>query len=210
MENKVTYEEAKAWLEARAHRSICKGTEDFNIMNSILQNHPDYNKWKNTDVEYFKITRAPKKKHLQVYMKMQGISSPRLVSWVTSVKGKKREVNEEKRIENSITSAMRTAIIPQIDHYTFTHPIRKCALCESYNNIEVDHYPKKFREIKEEFLELNETREDSQEIPKTYFHRTKWIFNSKVGNSFESQWIQYHQEQATYRYLCATCNQKTH
>ena len=143
---KVTYEEAKAWLESKVHRSICKGSEDFLLMENILKNHPDYKNWINTDIEYFKITRAPKKKHLQVYMKMEGISRPRLVSWVSAVKGKKKAVNAEKMTENAINSAMRTVVIPQIEEYKFLHPNKKCALCDNYEKIEVDHYPKKFKE----------------------------------------------------------------
>ena len=195
----MNYEIAKEWLEKRAHRTISKSLniEDFEIMNTLLQNHPDYKNWVNTEIEYFKITRS-KKKALQVYMKMKGISRPRLVSWVTCVTGKKRKVN-------NLSAAMRSTIATQINHFAITHPIKKCALCESYSNIEVDHYPMKFRDIKKEFLE-----ENTAEIPSIYFLRDKYIFSNPESSSFCEDWYQFHSEHATYRYLCATCNQKSH
>ena len=193
----MEYETAKAWLEARAHRSIDKRSEDFQIMESILKNHPDYSTWKLKNVEYFKITRAPKKKHLQVYMKLEGKSDLRIVSWVACVKGKKRKTN-------SLSSAMRSTIASQISEYNFRHPVKTCAICESYSNIEVDHYPKKFRDLKREFLAENE-----EAIPSLYFLHSKYIFSSK-NSKFENDWYQYHLQNAKYRYLCDKCNQSTH
>lgn len=197
----MDYDIAKEWLQQRAHQTISKGVEDFLIMENLLKNHPDFHKWINTDIEYFKITRAPKKKSLQVYMKMDGISRPRLVSWTACVTGKKRKVN-------NLSAAMRTTIADQIHQFSNTHPVRKCSLCNSYLNIEVDHYPKKFRYIKKDFLKIAE--EKGEEIPCLYFLRTKWIFSEKVGSTFAKDWYNFHLEQSSYRYLCSTCNQKSH
>lgn len=194
----MNYKIAKQWLEARVHRTISHGSSDFEVMNELLKKHPDYNNWVNTDIEYFKITRSSGKKALQVYMKMQGISRPRLVSWTACVTGKKRKVD-------NLNAAMRTAIASQISTYTSSHPIKKCMICESYSNIEVDHYPKKFREIKKEFLEQN-----TEEIPSLYFFRDKYVFSNPQYSSFSENWYDFHFKQASYRYLCSTCNQQSH
>lgn len=197
---KMDYDIAKEWLQQRVHTTISRSLkpEDFKMMNELLKNHPDYDNWINTDIESFTITRAPKKKSLQVYMKMKGISRPRLVSWTACVTGKKRKVN-------NLSAAMRTTVSDQIVTFSNTHPIKKCALCDSYLNIEVDHYPNKFRDIKKDFL-----KENKEEIPSLYFLRNKWIFSEKVGSTFSENWYNFHSEQATYRYLCSTCNQKSH
>ena len=193
----MNYGIAKEWLEKRAHRTISlKNIEDFEIMNELLKNHPDYKNWIHTDIEYFKITRSPKKKHLQVYMKMKGITRPRLVSWTACVTGKKKKVN-------NLSGAMRSCISDQINSFSSHHPIKKCSLCDSYSNIEVDHYPKKFRDIKKEFL-----KENTEEIPSLYFLRDKYIFSN--NSNFSEKWYQFHEKEARYRYLCSTCNQKSH
>ena len=165
-------------------------------MNSILKNHPDYGNWLRVDVEYFQITRAPKKKSLQVYMKMRGISRPRLVSWTACVTGKKRK-------NNNLSAAMRSAIKYQVDEFSFRNPVKRCFVCDSYNRIEVDHFPKKFRDIKKEFL----VGVDEEDIPKLYFHRTKWILPE---GEFLTSWQAFHEQSASYRYLCDKCNQKSH
>ena len=192
----MNYETAKEWLTGRVHRRIVEKSADFEIMNTILKNHPDYGNWVNTDVEYFQITRAPKKKCLQVYMKMRGISRPRLVSWTACVTGKKRK-------NNNLSAAMRSAIKYQIDEFSFRNPVKRCFVCDSYSNIEVDHFPKKFRDIKKEFL----IGVDEGDIPKLYFHRTKWILPE---GEFLTSWQAFHESAASFRYLCSTCNQKSH
>ena len=192
----MNYETAKEWLGQRAHRRVIEGSEDFEIMNSILKNHPDYGNWLRVDVEYFQITRAPKKKSLQVYMKMRDISRPRLVSWTACVTGKKRK-------NNNLSAAMRSAIKYQVDEFSFRNPVKRCFVCDSYNRIEVDHFPKKFRDIKKEFLD----GVDEEDIPKLYFHRTKWILPE---GEFLTSWQAFHEHSASYRYLCDTCNQKSH
>ena len=194
----MDYNVAKAWLDEHCHRSIRSDVEveEFILMETLLKNHPDYSGWLRKDVEYFKITRAPKKKHLQVYMKMEGVSRPRLVSWTACVTGKKRKTN-------NLTAAMRTTIIPQIEDWNMRHPSKTCALCGSGERIEVDHYPKKFREIKKEFLNQN-----VEDIPPLYFLRNKWIFSNKVNNTFAENWYEFHLQHATYRFLCEKCNMR--
>ena len=192
----MNYETAKEWLTRRVHRRVVENTPDFEIMHDMLKKHPDYGNWVNTDVEYFQITRAPKKKSLQVYMKMRGISRPRLVSWTACVTGKKRK-------NNNLSAAMRSAIKYQVDEFSFRNPVKRCFVCDSYNRIEVDHFPKKFRDIKKEFL-IGVNEED---IPKLYFHRTKWILPE---GEFLTSWQAFHEHSASYRYLCDTCNQKSH
>jgi hypothetical protein len=192
----MNYETAKAWLAERVHRRVMANSVDFEIMDEMLKKHPDYGNWINVDIEYFQITRAPKKKSLQVYMKMKGISRPRIVSWTACVTGKKRK-------NNNLSAAMRSAIKYQIDDFSFRNPVKRCFVCDTYNRIEVDHFPKKFRDIKKEFL-LNV---DEGNIPKLYFHRTKWILPE---GEFLNGWQAFHEHSASYRYLCDTCNQKSH
>lgn len=187
--------EIKIWLEQNVHRTYNKNNQEFYIMLNFLEKHPNYLNWKNQEPEWFEITRSPKKKHIQVYVKFTNLKNKRLVSWKSCETGK---INKT----DNLSYAMRNSISEQTQSYRQSHYIKKCEICESYNNIEVDHYPKKFREIKSEFLELDFP------IPKTRFYKNKIIFCN--NSTFEEMWKEYHNQNATYRYLCSTCNQKSH
>lgn len=187
--------EIKIWLEEHVHRTYNKNNPEFYTMLNFLEKHPNYVNWKNQEAEWFQITRSPKKKHIQVYVKFTDLKNKRLVSWKSCASGK---VNKT----NSLTAAMRNSVTEQIQNYRIHHPVEKCVLCESFANIEVDHYPKKFREIKAEFLQLDFP------VPQTRFHKNKTIFCN--NSTFEEMWKEYHKDNATYRYLCSTCNQKSH
>ena len=187
-------DEVKFWLEKHVHRTYNKNTKEYYVMLDMLQKHPTYSTWKNKEIEYFKITRSSKKKYLQVYIKLENIKIPRIVSWIACVTGKKSS-------NDQLASAMRTAIKSQIAEYSFRHPVKRCSICETYSDIEVDHYPTKFRDLKKSFLDLY------PEESKTFFLKDKHILTNK---NFEEEWKQYHKRNATYRYLYSRCNQVCH
>lgn len=198
----MSYKTVKAWLTKHVHTTITPDRlDDFNEMFSFLQNHPNWSNWTNQIPEYFRITRSPKKKALQVYVKFTDVKKERIVSWVDCTDKYNPNRNN---LQNQLKQAMRSAISPQIVNWrTFNNP-QKCALCDSWDNIEVDHYPCKFYQIKNDFLN------DTEIIPPTSF---RWDGNRYQFNTsdfiFSNIWSNFHLMRATYRYLCATCNQKT-
>ena len=194
------YNDVKTWLEARVHNTIHINTPDFDIMMDMLKKHPNFSKWKNQSCLAFKITRAKKTKHLQVYIKQLSLknitkkskkiktnqtktnqtkTNPierwRIISWVACVKGNVETKSSEK---NKLTQAMRYAIRKQIQIWRNTigknHELgRKCVLCEcdNYEKLEVDHFPKTFSQIKKEFCDNNEI--DEKMVEKTKDEKTK-------------------------------------
>ena len=98
-----------------------------------------------------------------------------------------------------LTKAMREAIEQQLYHFKKSQP-QQCVLCESTLNITVDHYPTKFRDIRDSFLEgktppsVFAKRDDSREC-----------FRSE-DLLFKEEWMKYHSDRATYRILCYKCN----
>ena len=201
----ASYDKVKEWLQQYVHTTITKSQpEVFGEMYAILQLHPRYNDWVSQRPEHFRITRSPKKKALQVYVKFENLKRERLVSWVDCTDHYRPKVNEQ---ENRLTQAMRSTVGWQIGQWrTFNNP-RKCALCDSWNNIEVDHHPKKFAEIKKEFLENL-----VKPAPEKFFWDSKngRFHFEKADKEFQDQWDHFHLLQAKYRYLCSTCNQKSH
>ena len=94
---------------------------------------------------------------------------------------------------------MRYAIEPQIKTYTKNNPIKSCEFCNSREDIQVDHIIL-FNILQTNFFNITEI------IKPTTFntHKTmkyKRVFKKK-DNDFKQEWISYHQEHATFRYLC--------
>lgn len=186
-----SYTSVKSWLTNHINQSFNKQHTDFNLLHTLIQNHPNYHDWKLNNPLMFKIVF---KKYLQLMVSFQP-KKFRIVSWVRCCKKIKPQ--------DSLTSAMRQAIRRQITMYKRQHPSMVCHVCQSLQKIEVDHYPIQFVTIKDDFL-LN------------HIAPTQFRFHPKRGYSmFQKQdtvwkksWQKYHLKIANYRYLCSTCNKK--
>lgn len=101
--------------------------------------------------------------------------------------------------EAVLTRAMREAIAPQMLAYKRTQPNR-CVLCQSMLTLTVDHYPTKFRDIRDAFLV-------GRSLPTVFAKTSESLdcFRSEDAQ-FKSDWIRHHLTYATYRILCYTCN----
>ena len=213
IEREHTYESVKEWLEQHVHKTFKDNCEEYQVMNSILKLHPNYESWKNKNVQAFKITRSKKNKALQVCIKMKSESHGdkhkndwRIVSWVACAKGK---LPKKMTVENQLTQAMRYAIRVQINNWR-NNPKNaynpKCVLCEESNRLklEVDHYPIMFSTMRDDFIKDNakclnlSLRWDNK--------NTSFRFQSK--EPLNAKWQRYHKKYAEYRWLCGDCNKK--
>lgn len=226
VEEKLDYETVKAWLEKRAHQTITNKHNDFEMMNTILKNHPNYKDWKNQNCEAFKITRSPKNKALQVHIKMikpdkaketlpkistlqttkkRERNEWRIVSWVACAKGKVGQASSDK---NQLTQAMRFAIRKQIKNWRSANSYNpKCALCEKTNHLEVDHYPRTFADMRDEFI-LKIANVVNMNDVKIRWDNSKISYRFEKGESVNLKWQRYHLKCATYRWLCSDCNKR--
>ena len=209
MEN--NYNLAKSWLERRCHRTINSKHQDFPVLSKFLKRHPNYKDWKYQEPICFKITRNTQKS-LQVFVKFEGTKRFRIVSWVACAKGGKRKNATD---ANKLNQAMRHAIRSQIKKYKREHPYRLCYLCGSSSRIEVDHHPKHFCDLRDDFIQMKKKRGDAPPVDFGY-HPKKGRFIFKNGNKsnnyydqrWKMSWQRYHNKYASYRYLCSTCNKK--
>lgn len=101
-------------------------------------------------------------------------------------------------ILNEISIKMRELITEQINIYKNTHNeyvCQKCKIKTTLNNIHVDHYQPQFHVLRDTFIKISGL--NLNEILKK--------LNENIDT--QQQWIQYHNDNATLRYLCKFCNQ---
>ena len=202
----INYDDVKKWLESHVHRTFKSGCDEFNVMNEILQQHPNYNDWKNKDVEAFKVTRSKKVKALQTHIKMKG-GKWRIVSWVACAKGK---VTRQPNDSNQLTQAMRYSVRVQIKKWRNTIGVSynpKCNIChcDDKMKLEVDHYPLTFAKIRDEFLKKHE--DECQNLTFRWDNKNT-SFRFQKNEALNIKWQRYHLKHASYRWLCGDCNKK--
>ena len=209
----MNYKETKNWLEQHVNNIYFPKDIEFTLLNNLLNNHPNKEEWKYQTPLSFKISRSPGNGAVVMYVRFEGTKKYRIVSWVSCAKGK---TNYTKDGDNQLVSSMRYAVRQQIQNYRKSNSVQICCLCKSLDRIEVDHYPTHFSEIKQNFVEMKQTK---NELPPTEFKwhpkRGNFMFKNgtKANNYYDKRWKQswqrYHKTHASYRYLCSSCNKKT-
>jgi len=187
----MDYITLKEWLLSRVNHIYINGPE-YDLLSTLLKQHPSCHDWKLNKPYAFKII---KKKYIQLHVSFFSDKKYRIVSWVSCCNQKIRKINP-------LTSAMRQAIKRQITIYKNNHNNKQCVLCQSLENIEVDHVVK-FVTIKNNFI-INHT-------PPTLFdtHPKRGYYMFKKSDvKWKKEWQKYHLNMASYRYLCSTCNKK--
>jgi len=211
------YDKTKKWLQEHVHRNFFpRNHQEFTILSNLIDRHPSKSTWKNQTPTSFKISRSPGNGSLVLYVRFEGLSRYRIVSWVACAKGKLAKHQQAGNDDNKLNGAMRYAIRSQISNYRRGHHTQVCAICDSSHRIEVDHYPLHFVDIKEGFLKMKTGKGDMPPSDfKWHSKRGNFMFKdgTKATNYYDKRWKQswqrYHNKHAEYRYLCSTCNKKT-
>ena len=211
-----TYIKTKKWMGEHVHKNFFPRNIEFQVLCNLLDRHPSKSTWKNQIPTSFKISRSPGTGSLVMYVRFEGLSKYRIVSWVACGKGKLAKHQESGNVENQLNGAMRYAIRMQIRNYKKSHHDETCVLCDTGYRIEVDHYPDHFVDIKEGFIKMKLDKNDLSPTDfKWHPKRGNFMFKdgTKATNYYDKKWKQawqrYHKKNANYRYLCSTCNKKT-
>lgn len=208
------YDKTKEWLSRHINKNFFFHHSEFNLLSELINRHPSKNEWTYQTPTSFKISKSPGNGALVLHVRFEGLKNYRIVSWVACATGKLTKQQESE--ESKLIGAMRYAIRKQISNYRNSQPNQTCFLCKTSERIEVDHYPKHFIQLKEDFIKMKE--EKGEQAPEDFkWHPKKGNFMFKNGTKsndyydkkWKQSWQRYHLEHAEYRYLCSTCNKKT-
>jgi len=146
---------------------------------------------------------------VDIFIRYNPVIKTQLVVYIRKANGEIDDVSVLNKCitgkpKDSLKTAMRVSIQPQIDEYKNANYIRRCELCGVSDRIEIDHHSEKmpFAKLYVDFMEMNKLP-----IP-TSFNNTKGhikCFN-ELDHTFEETWKQYHKENAILRMLCRKCN----
>ena len=98
--------------------------------------------------------------------------------------------------------AMRNAIEEQILDFRSKFFLI-CDLCNSNEQIHIDHDEPQFVELVDAFLENYENKDIPQEFDKDNGHTPIFKYCNK---EFENEWFKFHLDKANLRVLCKKCN----
>lgn len=133
------------------------------------------------------------------------------ISWKQCVKRKKikRKKPFKTTSEKQMECAMRNAIRRQITMWkNKNNNNQKCQHCHLCTNLHVDHFKLPFSIIKSNFLsQFNKEQIPTEFNLKSARNVPKVVFLDK-DKGFKQQWQKYHKVNATYQWLCGSCNTK--
>lgn len=202
-------EQILEFLQQHVHRTFNGADSQFQtISNFLKQHHPIFKKTNTLDsVRAFRITRTPKKLGIILQVQYQNNKTWHPISWKKCIPSKKRKNETDAKgnqTKKRLTCAMRHAIQPQIQNFRDqTFGIRKCANCECTEKIEIDHNDPPFSSLADQFID-----QFSNEKPEKFYwnpRAMRWQFLKKNA-SFQNQWCEFHQNNATLQWLCNKCN----
>lgn len=91
----------------------------------------------------------------------------------------------------NVTMIMRRAVYSSMYEFRQSVKDKKCALCESRNELEVDHHGIKFRDIRDEWMDDD---------------KFKCIKMNGDNSATLIDWKEYHDDVCDLRLLCRSCN----
>lgn len=205
IESKELDEDAIRTLLSRyVNQIITHETAEFASFINILRPQPQWQEKLHLVVAFtVKKSRVNKRALL---LKVRTVKSRNFttVSWR---KGKTRKpLTPAAQHKRDLISAMRQAVRFQINKWRRANLTKKrCALCDSVFQIEVDHEAPLFNEMTSVFLSDDRNR---QLIP-TEFDYSRKTCGRKFRTRdalFSKRWKAYHKQHAKLRWLCKPCN----
>ena len=100
----------------------------------------------------------------------------------------------------SLCSAMRMSVRRTLAEFR-KHAAPACVLCAASGTLHVDHAQPTFRELAADFIAVNRPPTEFESDPDLHMA----VFRS-ADKEYASRWRRYHDEHATLRMLCVTCN----
>mgnify|MGYP003705809021 CR=1 FL=1 len=183
-------------LQKHVHRIINRDHEAFIDFLEILM---EQEQWldKLENVYAFRITRS-RTKALLLQVKVYNCNKWLTISWRNGTATKRKE-------QCPLQSAFRQAIRRQIQLWKRNTTNTQCSICDSTKNIQVDHKEPSFIQLTTQFVEIPI---NTQNIPTTFLYHKYGKKFTKEDIAFKRRWQKYHTQNATYQFLCKSCNVK--
>lgn len=166
----------------------------FEYLCSIMQRQETWIE-KIDKIVAFRVITKGKSKALTLQLKM---SSLRTSSWLTV--SWKKGTEKKRKLIDPLISAMRNAISSQCKTWGRMNLSTKiCTACKHVSgSLQVDHVIS-FNQLRTDFLETKHP------IP-TEFSRSLKGYRFVKASPFVRDWKRFHQKNATYQWLCKSCN----
>jgi hypothetical protein len=183
-----------------------KNMHEIGECTSVIKYHPE--KWDLFMYLFERHSDYPEKFNglIDIQIKYNPIYKKQLETIIIKDNGTKDDVSVLNNCitgkpKDNLTVAMRNAIVSQI--YEFKNNASLiCELCESIENIHIDHYKPQFVDLKTAFL--NDWQSTIPNIFEQNESHSKIFISDDI--CFETKWFDYHQKNATLRVLCKKCN----
>jgi hypothetical protein len=175
--------------------------DKYNILIKILERHPDFNS-KTENMCNIKIMYDTLNKKALKILIVKNDGNNDDISWRCAITAKHKSKKHE------LMSAMRSSIDSQIKQFKKAHYNDGCQICDNNERLDVDHNDIKnsaFDELVLNFIKKN----NDIEIPDKFgelnddTHRRRFL---EKDTDFKDKWLKYHNEHASLRMLCHTCN----
>ena len=176
-------------------------SDKYYILIKILERHPDFNS-KTENMCNIKIMYDTLNKKALKILIVKNDGNNVDISWRCAINAKHKSKKHE------LMSAMRSSIDSQIKLFKKEHYNDGCQLCDNIERLDVDHDDTKnsaFDELVSNFIKKN----NDIEIPDKFgelndnTHRRRFL---EKNTDFKDKWLKYHNEHASLRMLCHTCN----
>lgn len=182
----------KTHFEGIYNRNETLSEADKHMLRSLLSNRSDFNEEYLSNIVDYRLIRNPKNYNAMETQFKYKTGEEQEPVWIPfslhrCIVGKGRTEQAKNK------KTLREIIDPQIKKYRETHPNQICKLCLAKDAIQVDHFEPTFSEMVENFHNYHNIQP-----------------NSALTEQQISLFIEYHQNNANLRYLCASCNLQTY
>jgi len=181
--------------------------EDVMIEDSAIKELIQYHPTKQlNDIEWLKLKTRPPFKQLSLTYKKDGKEDD--ISWKLCIRNLYGKYSADEEHEKDIKQAFRFEIHKGTKSQFFIQNtkccIGLCAECKiSTRDITIDHYPTPYKKILETFLHENNIKLPKVEVFLNDIN--EYIIKEK---ELAQKWLTTHDNQATYRLLCRSCNSR--
>jgi hypothetical protein len=170
------------------------------LLEQLVKQHPT--KGKIRDIDYLIIRIRPPYNGKALYIKNKDDKPEDDVSYKSCLRNLFGKFNREKDNDAKILHAFRHTISEtKRKDFFLNSNYKHCEDCGLSDTINIDHFELSFQQILDEFIFVNNI--DFCKLKVFENNDNLYEFEDKI---FQEKWVQYHDTNAIFRFLCKSCN----